>query len=93
MKTYKTVVLCGSVINDGQYTQLFKLSAAVLGQSQRYLSAVFKAVRSCSWTVTKVLISFLSCLQLFLDSHKGTNQLFKLSAAVLGQSQRYSSAV
>jgi len=41
VKTYKTVVLCGSVINDGQYTQLFKLSAAVLGQSQRYFQCSF----------------------------------------------------
>ena len=37
VKQYKTVLLTGSTVQDGQYSQIFQLSAALLNQpNKRY---------------------------------------------------------
>lgn len=41
VKKYKTVIVTGSVLNDGQFGQLFQLSATVQGSSNKYFQCSF----------------------------------------------------
>ncbi len=38
VKQYKTVLLTGSTVQDGQYSQIFQLSAALLNQPNKRFS-------------------------------------------------------
>jgi len=49
---FKTVVLCGSVLYDGQFSQLFQLSASVLGQSNSFFQCSFPELLKKSSSLT-----------------------------------------
>jgi len=44
LKEFKTVILSGSVLSDGNFSQVFQVSASVLGQSNSYYQCSFPEV-------------------------------------------------
>lgn len=44
VKKFQTVILCGSVVKDSQYSQLFELSASVLGHSHKFFQCAFPEI-------------------------------------------------